>query len=225
MILLGLVGVAPASADGAGLDSAQSAIVGPVVEVDFRNPGLAPSHWILTLNPDGTGHFWSENPKVEHVPEQGEATPAPAVDRDIQVSAGYARLVFEEARAHKFFAVECESHLKVAFQGWKRLTYRGPEGQGSCEFNYSKDKQIEEMGESLVAVAETIVEGSRLDWLLRYDRLGLDREMQYVEEAAKDGRMQELETIRGILERLADDEDVLARVRKRARALLARAQG
>jgi hypothetical protein len=115
--------------------------------------------------------------------------------------------------------------LKVAFQGWKRLTYRGPEGQGSCEFNYSKDKQIEEMGESLVAVAETIVEGSRLDWLLRYDRLGLDREMQYVEEAAKDGRMQELETIRGILERLADDEDVLARVRKRARALLARAQG
>ena len=95
-------------------------------------------------------------------------------------------------RVSKFFAEQCESHAKVAFQGWKKLTYRGPEGEGSCEFNYSKDKQIEELGESLVAVAETIVEGSRLDWLLRYDRLGLDREMQSVEEAAGDGRMQEM---------------------------------
>jgi hypothetical protein len=34
-----------------------------------------------------------------------------------------------------------------------------------------------------------------------------------------------METIRGILERLAGDESVMERVRKRARSLLARAQG
>jgi hypothetical protein len=203
--------------------SADSA--GAVIELDFTNPGLSPSHWVLTLNPDGTGHFWSEKGDGAQAAAGGQPPPTPAVDRDIQVSAEFARHVFEEARSHKFFAEECESHMKVAFQGWKKLTYRGPDGQGSCGFNYSKDGQLEELGESLVAVAETILEGSHLEWLLRYDRLGLDREMDYVMESATDGRLQEFGTIRGVLEKLAADEGVLERVRKRARMLLARIPG
>jgi hypothetical protein len=196
-----------------------STTTGSVIEVDFTNPGLSPSHWVLTLNPDGTGHFWSEHLKMEQAAAPGQPSPPPSVDRDIKVSAAFAGHVFEEARRHRLFAEECESHMKVAFQGWKKLSYRGPGGEGSCRFNYSKDKGIEELGESLVAVAETILEGSRLDWLLRYDRLGLDREMDYVVEGAGDGRLLEMGTIRGVLERLAGDESVLERVRKRARTL------
>jgi hypothetical protein len=197
-----------------------------VIQVDFTNPGLTPSHWVLTLTPDGAGHFWSENalagiPKPDSAAAQGQSAPTPAVDRDIQVSPEFARHVFEEARHHKFFGEECDGHLKVAFQGWKKMSYRGPDGQGSCGFNYSKDKGIQDLGESFVAVAETILEGSRLDWLLRYDRLGLDREMEYVVAGAGDGRMLELGTIRGVLENLAEDYSVLDRVRKRARSLLA----
>jgi hypothetical protein len=192
-----------------------------VIEVDFTNPGLTPSHWVLTVSVDGAGHFWSESPKTSQAAVQGQLSPTPAVDRDIRVSAEFARHLFEEAREHRYFAEECESHMKVAFQGWKKLSYRGPEGQSSCAFNYSKDQQLQELGESLEAVAETILEGSRLDWLLRYDRLGLDREMEYVVDAAGDGRLKEFGTIRGTLERLAGDEGVLERVRKRARTLLA----
>jgi hypothetical protein len=236
VLVLGLgsgVWGARGQAAGAGRSGLVTSAVdggGAVVEVDYTNPGLTPSQWVLTLRPDGAGHFWSENgptgnAKAEQAAEPGEPPPAPAVDRDISVSAEFARHVFDTARDHSFFAMECDGHTKVAFQGWKKLSYRGPDGQGSCGFNYSKNKQIEELGESLVAVAETIVEGSRLDWLLRYDRLGLDHEMEYVVEGAGDGRLQEFGTIRGILERLATDEGVLERVRKRARTLLARAQG
>ena len=32
----------------------------PVVITDFSNPQLTPSHWILTLHRDGSGHFHSE---------------------------------------------------------------------------------------------------------------------------------------------------------------------
>jgi hypothetical protein len=211
--------------DGTGQTMSGSATAGPVIEVDYTNPGLMPSHWVLTLSLDGAGHFWSENPKMEQAAVQGQPPPAPMVDRDIRVSAAFAAHVFDVARHHSLFAEECDSHLKVAFQGWKKLSYRGPEGQGSCVFNYAKDKQMEGLGESLVAVAETIVEGSRLDWLLRYDPLGLDHEMEYVMDGAGDGRLQEFGTIRGILEKLVQDEGVLERVRKRARMLLARAQG
>jgi hypothetical protein len=45
--------------------------------------------------------------------------------------------------------------------------------------------------------------------------------LEYLVEAAKDGRTLELRTIQGILSRLAADPDVLQRVRKRARLLLA----
>ncbi len=204
---------------GPGADSS-----GPVFEVDYTNPGLTPSHWVLTLNPDGTGHFLSENGNVARAAVEGQP-PTQAVDRDIKVSAEFAQRVFESARQHRLFSEDCEGHMKVAFQGWKKLSYRGPEGQGSCGFNYSKDAQIQALGESLVAVAETILEGSRLEWLLRFDRLGLDREMDYVMEGSADGRLQELGTIRGTLERLAGDETVLERVRKRARTLLARTKG
>jgi hypothetical protein len=42
-------------------------------------------------------------------------------------------------------------------------------------------------------------------------------------DAQKDGRLRQIGVIRDILERLADDPAVMDRVRKRARALLARA--
>jgi hypothetical protein len=114
--------------------------------------------------------------------------------------------------------------MKVAFQGWKKLSYDGPEGQGICEFNYSKDKDIQALGDSLVSVATTIVEGAKLESLLQHDRLGLDQEMQFLAEAAGDGRAQQICTIRGILERLSEDDGVMERVKKRARMLLVRAE-
>ena len=76
-----------------------------------------------------------------------------------------------------------------------------------------------------MAVAGAIVEGARLEILLQHDRLGLDKEMEYLMEAAGDGRVQQICAIRGILQRLADDPEVMERVRKRARQLMARADG
>ena len=140
------------------------------------------------------------------------------MDRDIQVSAGFAGRVFAAAERHNWFNEPCESHLKVAFQGWKMLTYTGPQGHGSCTFNYSKDKEIQTLGDSLEAVAETILEGARLELLLQHDRLGLDAEMEFLTEAVGDGRAQQVCAIREILERLAQDDSVLERVRKRAGA-------
>jgi len=194
---------------------------GPAFQLDFSNPGLSPSQWTLTLRPDGTGHFRSAAGQPTNDGPPGIV--APAVDRDIQVSAAFVGRVFAAAQRHKWFSEPCESHLKVAFQGWKTLTYTGPQGQGSCTFNYSKDKEIQELGDSLEAVAETILEGARMELLLQHDRLGLDAEMEFLVQAVDDGRAQQVGVIRGLLERLAQDDTVLERVRKRARMLLMQA--
>jgi hypothetical protein len=193
----------------------------PLFQVDFSNPNLSPAHWTLTLRPDGSGHFRSERGSGTGAGSQGIETPD--VDRDIQVSAEFAARVFQTAQRKRLSRSPCESRLKVAFQGWKKLRLTGPGGEWSCTFNYSQDKEIQALGESLVAVAGTIVEGARLELLLRHDRLGLAGEMDFLVEAEADGRVQQVEAIRGILERLADDPGVMEQVRKRARALLAKA--
>jgi len=186
-------------------------------EVDFSNPGLAPSHWKLVLHPDGSGHFSSSG---GNMPGNDSDLKAPPVDRDIEVSKAFAEQVFETAYHHKLFNQKCESDLRVAFQGIKKISYSGPKGEGACSFNYSKDKDIQALGESVVAVEQTIMEGARLELLLKHDPLGLDHEMSFLVQAAKDGRMQQICVIKGILGELAGNPEVLERVRQWANLLL-----
>ena len=208
--------LALAAAAWASAGVAQS---GPVFKIDFSNPGLDPPHWTMTLYPDGSGHFRADRAALPGQ-TRSQADP-PQVDRDIRLTSAFAGRVFFTAQRHKLFNSGCESHLKVAFEGWKRLSYSGPDGEGSCEFNYSRDAEIQDLGDSLVSVAATINEGTRLENLLLHDRLGLDKEMEYVSGAAASGQLQQIGVIRDILQRLAEDDSVLDRVRKRAAALLA----
>jgi hypothetical protein len=190
-----------------------------VFSVEFSNPGLIPAQWTLEFHPDGTGHFRTVRGSA---PSQGQIE-ARDVDKDIRLSAQFAAHVFEVAEKKSLFKSGCDSHLKVAFQGTKKFTYTGPAGQGSCEFNYAKDTEIQSLGDSLVSVATTLIEGARLQTLLLHDRLGLDRETEVLVESAADGRAQQIGSIRDILERLAEDPAVLERVKRRARMLLTKA--
>jgi hypothetical protein len=194
---------------------------GPTIRVQFSNPGLDPPEWKLEFHPDGSGHFKSN--RKQGGQQDLRTIGPPDIDRDIHLTPKFAERAFQVARRNKLFNSECESHIKVAFQGTKTLSYEGPEGQGSCQFNYSRAQDIQALGDSFVAVATTVIEGARLETLLQHDPLGLDQEIQNVQDALGDGRAQQIGSIREILEKLADDPAVMERVRKRARALLTKA--
>lgn len=192
----------------------------PIVQVEFSNPSLYPAQWTLVLHPDGNGHFHAEGGDR---PAQYPETMSPGrIDRDVRLSAEFTTRIFKTVHDNKILRNKCESHLKVAFQGLKKIRYSGPDAEGGCEFNYSTNKQIQDLGDSLVAVGSTLIEGARLELLYQHDPLGLDKAIQFVVEASGDGRMQQICAIRNILERLEDDPRVLDRVRKQARMLLAR---
>lgn len=190
------------------------------VRVEYSNPGLYPAQWSLVLHPDGTGHFHAEGGKR---PVDYSDTILPGtVDREVHLSPDFTRHLFDQVHDKRILHDKCESHLKVAFQGTKKISYTGPDTEGGCEFNYSTNKEIQELGESLVAVGSTLIEGARLELLYQHDPLGLDKAIQFVVEATGDGRLQQISAIRGILERLEDDPHVMERVRKQAHMLLAR---
>jgi len=111
----------------------------------------------------------------------------------------------------------------VAFQGVKRLSYSGPDGSGACEFNYSKDKEIEALGNSLMAVEYTIMSAARMEKLLQHDRLGLDQELENLTTAVHEGNAVEVGVIRETLTRIASDDQVMERARRKARLLLSEA--
>ena len=191
----------------------------PLVKVEFSNPGLYPAQWTLELHPNGSGHFHAEG----GTPPSGDLASPAKIDRDITLGEDFTSHIFHVVHDPHVLQGKCESHLKVAFQGMKKITYSGPDAEGGCEFNYSNNKQIQDLGDSLVAVGSTLIEGARLELLYQHDPLGLDKAIQYVVEASDDGRLQQICAIRGILERLEDDPHVLDRVRKRARLLLSHA--
>jgi hypothetical protein len=211
--------VASAAAVLATTALGQAGSAAPTITAQFANPALNPSEWDLTIHPDGSAHFHSQaGHPASGDPPQIEL---PGIDRDVRLSGDFARRVFGAAGRHNWFNQECDSHMKIAFQGWKKLSYSGPEGSGACTFNYSKDKEIQELGDDLLAVAETILEGEKLEMLLLHDRLGLDHEIAVLSQAVGERQAQQVCAIRQTLEKLADDDQVLERVRKQARVLLA----
>lgn len=189
-----------------------------VFQIDFTNKQLVPAHWVLKLNPDGSGQFDSDG---GHPAEQEASLIwAGDVHRPVQLSPAFTEQVFSTARQRKWFAFPCESHMKVAFQGIKRLSYSGPEGSGDCEYNFSKDKAIEELGNSLLAVEFTILSGARMEKLLQHERLGLEEELDTLATAVHEGNATEIGTISETLTKIASDEQVMERARRKARMLL-----
>jgi hypothetical protein len=119
----------------------------------------------------------------------------------------------------------CEATAKnIANSGKKTLSYVGADGAGSCTYNYSENKNVTTLTDTFLFIAFTLDEGRRLEFLHRYDRLGLDEEMTELVQAVKSGHALELETIAPVLTSIAGDAAVMQRVRSQATKLLEQAQ-
>ena len=136
------------------------------------------------------------------------------------VSPATARKIFTLARDLKQFNFPCPSKAKnIADTGKKTLTYNGVEATSSCTYNYSENKNVQALTEIFQGIAETMNEGRKLDYLHRYDRLGLDAEITYLAQEVTAGRALELGAITESLRSIAADAEVIERVRTRANSL------
>lgn len=209
---LGLVVAATAPAQIL-VQPATKARIGFTVE----QPQLEPAAYSLEVFEDGSGSFRASYT----VSATGNSAPEP-VERAIQIHDPLLSKAFDDARAHHFFAFDCEGrHSQVAFTGKKTLSYTGPDGAGSCTFNYSKDQWVDKLAQSLQAVAYTLQVGVRLKREHRYDRLSLDSELASLQEAVRGGRALEIENIQSELQSIMRDEAVMNRARGRAFRLIA----
>jgi len=140
--------------------------------------------------------------------------------RDIHVSQAVVAII--ERGSNAVNDHRCETKLKnIAKTGKKTISYvLGPSSSRQCEFDYSDDNNLNAAAAAFQAVAETIRMGEQLKHSLRYDRLGLDAEMDAFVEEVNAGRAIEVQNIAPELQVIIDDDRVMERVKRKAAHLL-----
>jgi hypothetical protein len=190
----------------------------PRIIYTFSHPQLQPANYTITVDETGDGRFVSQ-PGNAPVDRNEDVYPAP-MDRKIHLDDSLRDELFSYARTHGYFAGPCERTGKLAFTGNKTLSYSGADGHGSCAFIWAADPALQRLSDQMEAVAVTLEIGRRLDVEIRHDRLGLDAELQTLQDAVKNQRASGLPNIAPELRTIAADQQVMDRARKRALTLL-----
>jgi hypothetical protein len=201
--------------------TASAAKTSPEVSFQFERSGLSVPRYTLLVREDGTGSYKADQVEIPATGNAMRGQAAQHIDRPINLTHETVAKIFKSARSLNYFNVECASKAKnIADTGKKTLSYSGPDGSGSCTYNYSENKTVSSLTDTFLAIAYTIDEGRRLEFLHRYDRLGLDAEMISFEQELEAGRALELGTISPALAAIVDDSAVIQRVRLRATKML-----
>jgi hypothetical protein len=174
-------------------------------------PGVEPGEYSIQLQSNGLGAYWLGQPYFNL--EEAVGPQKIRFGQSTIRSAMAAWIVVKESK--------CETHSKnIAQTGRKTIIFHSGGAAAQCEFNYSDDDRLNAAVSVFEAIAETMQYGARLQHEHRFDRLGLDAEMDSLISENKDGRAIELQNIAPVLQSIVDDDRVIDRVRRKAARLL-----
>ncbi len=188
---------------------------GRILTFTLDRSGAAAVHYSVELDEaTGKGMYVGAGAGVP----SATGTPAEA-GQPIAVPAAVVGKVFAAVPLVK--SNRCDAHRKgIAQTGVKTLRLAGAGAAAECSYNYSEDDRVNVATAVFESVAETMQYGERLRAKLRFDRLGLDAEMDGLQAALKDGRALEVANIAPVLQAIENDDRVMERVRRTASRLL-----
>jgi hypothetical protein len=171
----------------------------------------------ITVQSTGSTRYLSRNP----VKPPNQADPDSDFQQQFTLSEENREKLFRAARAAKYFDGDFafKKH-PVATTGTKKLTYADQSRHFETTYDYSENKAIQEITAIFQAISNTLEHGRKLQYLHRYDRLGLEEELKGMENAAENHTLAELQLIAPTLDKIANDPAILNIARQRARKLL-----
>jgi len=101
------------------------------------------------------------------------------------------------------------------------LSYSEGSTRNQASYNYSPVAPVTELTQLFQNLSTTLEYGHRLQYYHRYQKLALDAELKSMEQAQKDGTMEEIAAIAPILQSIVKDTSVMNVVRTRAQRILA----
>ncbi len=176
--------------------------------------------YTITVDDAGKAHF-------EGVGSPIESGDSDTFSQDFTVSDGNRQKIFDLAKKANFFQGELEAKQKnIAKTGQKTLEFHGtsPGGgaavQSSAIYNYSSNADVQELTRFFQAVAMTVDFGRKLAFQYRYDKLGLDARLYSLQEMQASHFAEELQAIEPILQKIANDPNMMHINRVTAKQLL-----
>ena len=205
----------PAQAEPPKAESSISSAT-PVVRFVFDWKPQNPPRYSVAVDSTGRATYHSEpSPDLN-----GGSAPEP-YQVEWTVSEETRTKIFDDARKLNYFEGNFEAKAKVAQTGVKTLTYRDPTHDHSTTYNYSENPSIREVTQIFQSMATAAEAGRKLTHDLRYDKLGIDRDLKSLQESQKGGFAMELGSVVPILQQIAEDPAVMRMSQQRARQILA----
>jgi hypothetical protein len=168
------------------------------------------------------------NAPVESNAEQSaqaeDAASQDAFHKQFQASDGLWEKLSGLARQANFFDGQFDfTKHAIAQTGKKTLSYSDASRHKSTTYNYSEDPSIQELTAVFQGISSTIEGGRKLEFDRRFDKLSLDQDLKGLEDMSNNGRLEEVQAIAPLLQRLATDRTVLHIAQQRAQRVLKKA--
>jgi len=166
LLLLAAIGVVIAVP---GFSSPEGATV-PALTYTKTMKGSVPAYEKVVVRSDGTGEYDSQSASES------------LLTRGLRLSPAVTHKLFSlAARLHDFKGVELESHKRVANLGLKTFRYQDGSEMNEVQFNYSLNHTAQELTDLFESVASVERHIVALDYAMRYDPLGLPRQLELIQ--------------------------------------------
>lgn len=221
MWMLGLVAVLlmlPAAAQDADKLPDYPAI--PTVKFERFWEAGTPQDFVIVARNLGSASYFSRNPTRPNPPDPANPY-LPDYQIAFSLSSTNQAKIFKLAMQANYFNgdFDYKKHA-MANTGTKTLTYADPTRHFDTSYNWSENNAIQQLTDLFEGISSTFEHGRRLEYLHRYDKLGLEAELKAMEDAAQNHQLAEVQAIKPVLQSIADDSAVLNIARQRARKLL-----
>lgn len=190
----------------------------PAVSFELEWKMADPQWYQITVDQNGQASYESKPRAADNQPE-GEPYSLHFI-----MSQPTRTKIFQIASALNHFQGNFETRAKVAQTGKKTLTFRQGNKENKTAVNYSDDPQMNELISLFQKMSTTFETAQKLDYDMRFDKLGLDRDLKSLVQLDKDNQLAELQVIAPILERIANDQSIMNIARQKAKQLLERSR-
>ena len=207
----------PAPPQAAGSPSSGAATVS--YEVDSTNRD--PAKYSLAIDQFGHAVYTAEDKPDANAAADGDTAASPPYRVEFEVSPATRERIFALTQQLDYFHGDYDFRKhKIADSGQKTLRYHDGTRDTSAVFRWSENKEIQDLSAVFEGIALTQALARKIQFLRRFDKLGLDEVLKRMEELQRENELLEVQSIAPTLRQVANDLSVMHVARERAARLL-----
>ncbi len=175
--------------------------------------GSSPEYLSISVDASGAGTY------------EGRKLDEPPTPRPIQLTPATTARLFALAQSLGYFrGLDLESHKKVANLGLKVFTYQQGSEVNRAEFNYTLNRQAQELSELFEKIGSVEQHLTTLEYSMKYDPLGLPAELRQIQLDLANDALADAELLVPTLEKISRNSRYMHLAQSRAQDILQRIQ-